>query len=89
MNTLSPSAQREASILRGAPEADLFERNKQVSNFDSQRDRLTRLEAPEPLPEQYLGVEWDEAECGTWSLSTGQFLLASVVVIIGAIALVL
>lgn len=44
---------------------------------------------PEPLPEQYLGVEWDASESGTYRLTTGQFLLASVVVIMGAIALVL
>ena len=40
-----------------------------------------------PSTEQY--EYWDESESGTYRLTTGQFLLASVVVIIGAIALVL
>ena len=55
--------------------------------FNSDRDRLADLEAPTPATEQY--EYWDESESGTYRLTTGQFLLASVVVIIGAIALVL
>lgn len=58
-----------------------------MSNFDSQRDRLRRFDEPTPATEQY--DYWDESESGTYRLTTGQFLLASVVVIIGAIALVL
>ncbi len=53
----------------------------------TQRNRLADLEAPTPATEQY--EYWDESESGTYRLTTGQFLLASVVVIIGAIALVL
>ena len=56
-------------------------------HFDSQRDRLRRFDEPTPATEQY--DYWDESESGTYRLTTGQFLLASVVVIIGAIALVL
>ena len=56
-------------------------------NFDPQRDRLRRFDEPTPATEQY--DYWDESESGTYRLTTGQFLLASVVVIIGAIALVL
>ena len=55
--------------------------------FNSDRNRLADLEAPTPATEQY--EYWDESESGTYRLTTGQFLLASVVVIIGAIALVL
>lgn len=56
----------------------------------TQRERLARIEAPEPPTEQLLGYEyWDESESGTWSLTTGQFLLASIVVCMGAIAFVL
>ena len=58
-----------------------------MSKFDSQRDRLRRFDEPTPATEQY--DYWDESESGTYRLTTGQFLLASVVVIIGAIALVL
>ena len=46
-----------------------------------------QAEAPTPATEQY--EYWSEAETGTYRLTTGQFLLASVVVIMGAIALVL
>jgi hypothetical protein len=55
--------------------------------FNSDRNRLADLEAPTPATEQY--EYWDESESGTYRLTTGQFLLASVVVIMGAIALVL
>ena len=55
--------------------------------FNSDRNRLADLEAPTPATEQY--EYWDESESGTYRLTTGQFLLASVVVFIGAIALVL
>lgn len=58
-----------------------------MSNFDSQRDRLRRFDEPTPATEQY--DYWDESESGTYRLTTGQFLLASVIVIMGAIALVL
>ncbi len=58
-----------------------------TDRFDAQRNRLADLEAPTPATEQY--EYWDESESGTYRLTTGQFLLASVVVIIGAIALVL
>ena len=58
-----------------------------MSKFDSQRDRLTRLQEPTPATEQY--DHCDESESGAYRLTTGQFLLASVVVIMGAIALVL
>lgn len=53
----------------------------------TQRERLARIEAPTPATEQY--EYWDESESAVWSLSTGQFLLASVLVCMGAIALVL
>mgnify|MGYP003405247357 FL=1 len=53
----------------------------------TQRNRLADLEAPTPATDQY--EYWDESESGTYRLTTGQFLLASVVVIMGAIALVL
>lgn len=53
----------------------------------TQRNRRADLEAPTPATEQY--EYWDASESGTYRLTTGQFLLASVVVIIGAIALVL
>ena len=46
-----------------------------------------RSQEPTPATEQY--EYWDESESGTYRLTTGQFLLASVVVIMGAIALVL
>lgn len=55
--------------------------------FNSDRNRLADLEAPTPATEQY--EYWDENESGTYRLTTGQFLLASVIVIMGAIALVL
>jgi hypothetical protein len=56
--------------------------------FNSDRNRMADLEAPTPATEQY--EYWDEeSESGTYRLTTGQFLLASVVVIMGAIALVL
>ncbi len=55
--------------------------------FNSGRNRLADLEAPTPATEQY--EYWDADESATYRLTTGQFLLASVVVIIGAIALVL
>lgn len=55
--------------------------------FNSDRNRRADLEAPTPATEQY--EYWSEAESATYRLTTGQFLLASVVVIIGAIALVL
>lgn len=58
----------------------------------TQRERLARIEAPEPAWEQYLediGMETSADESGTWSLTTGQFLLASIVVCMGAIAFVL
>lgn len=55
--------------------------------FNSALNRLADLEAPTPATEQY--EYWSEAESGTYRLTTGQFLLASVVVIMGAIALVL
>lgn len=55
--------------------------------FNSGRNRLADLEAPTPATEQY--EYWDASESGTYRLSTGQFLLASVVVCMGAIALVL
>ena len=55
--------------------------------FNSDLNRLADLEAPTPATEQY--EYWDASESGTYRLTTGQFLLASVVVIIGAIALVL
>ena len=55
--------------------------------FNSDRNRLADLEAPTPATEQY--EYWDESESGTYRLTTGQFLLAGVVVIMGAIALVL
>lgn len=58
-----------------------------TDRFDGQRNRMADLEAPTPATEQY--EYWSEAETGTYRLTTGQFLLASVVVIIGAIALVL
>lgn len=58
-----------------------------TDRFDAQRNRLADLEAPTPATEQY--EHWDASESGTYRLSTGQFLLASVVVMIGAIALVL
>lgn len=58
-----------------------------TDRFDAQRNRLADLDAPTPATEQY--EYWDESESGTYRLTTGQFLLASVVVIIGAIALVL
>lgn len=58
-----------------------------MSNFDSQRDRLRRFDEPTPATEQY--DYWDESESGTYRLTTGQFLLASVIVVMGAIALVL
>lgn len=58
-----------------------------MHNYDAQRNRLADLEAPTPATEQY--EYWDASESGTYRLTTGQFLLASVVVIIGAIALVL
>ncbi|MCC6942289.1 MAG: hypothetical protein IT551_11865 [Novosphingobium sp.] len=58
-----------------------------TDRFDAQRNRMADLEAPTPATEQY--EYWDESESGTYRLTTGQFLLASVVVIIGAIALVL
>lgn len=48
--------------------------------------------APTPATEQYfedIGMATSADESGTYRLTTGQFLLASVVVIIGAIALVL
>ena len=45
------------------------------------------LEAPTPATGEY--EHWDADESATYRLTTGQFLLASVVVIIGAIALVL
>jgi len=55
-----------------------------------QPEQCGRRAMPEPPTEQLLGYEyWDESESGTYRLTTGQFLLASVVVIIGAIALVL
>ena len=49
--------------------------------WDAARDAAT------PATEQY--EHWDASESGTYRLTTGQFLLASVVVIMGAIALVL
>ena len=55
--------------------------------FNSDRNRLADLEAPTPATEQY--EYWDESESAVWTLSTGQFLLASVVVVIGAVAWVL
>lgn len=56
--------------------------------FNSDRNRLADLEAPTPATEQY--EYWDEeSESVTYRLTTGQFLLASVIVIMGAIALVL
>jgi len=55
--------------------------------FNSDRNRRADLEAPTPATEQY--EYWSEAESGTYRLSTGGFLLASVVVMIGAIAMVL
>lgn len=55
--------------------------------FNSDRNRMADLEAPTPATEQY--EHWDASESGTYRLTTGQFLLASVVVIMGAIALVL
>lgn len=58
-----------------------------TDRFDAQRNRLADLEAPTPATEQY--EYWDESESGTYRLTTGQFLLSSVVVIMGAIALVL
>ena len=58
-----------------------------TDRFDAQRNRMADLEAPTPATEQY--EYWDESESGTYRLTTGQFLLASVVVIMGAIALVL
>ncbi len=58
-----------------------------TDRFDAQRNRMADLEAPTPATEQY--EYWDESESATYRLTTGQFLLASVVVIIGAIALVL
>jgi len=65
-----------------------------MKHYNPQRDRQARLErdyladtTPTPATEQY--EYWDESESGTYRLTTGQFLLASVVVIMGAIALVL
>jgi len=58
-----------------------------TDRFDAQRNRMADLDLPTPATEQY--EYWDESESGTYRLTTGQFLLASVVVIIGAIALVL
>ena len=58
-----------------------------TDRFDAQRNRLADLEAPTPATEQY--DHCDESESGTYRLTTGQFLLASVIVIMGAIALVL
>jgi len=94
----------------------------------TQRERLARIETPEPIEwrtsngtipifrcglcdrptpmlvdglgfdccapatEQYfenIGMETSADESGTWSLTTGQFLLASIVVCMGAIAWVL
>lgn len=55
--------------------------------FNSDLNRLADLEAPTPATEQY--EYWDASESGAYRLTTGQFLLASVVVIMGAIALVL
>ena len=58
-----------------------------TDRFDAQRNRMADLEAPTPATEQY--EYWDESESGTYRLTTGQFLLASVVVCMGAIVLVL
>ena len=65
-----------------------------MKHYNPQRDRQARLErdyladtTPTPATEQY--EYWSEAESGTYRLTTGQFLLASVVVCMGAIALVL
>ena len=55
--------------------------------FNSDRNRMADLEAPTPATKQYEYC--DASESGTYRLTTGQFLLASVVVIMGAIALVL
>ena len=52
-----------------------------------QDNRLADISAPTPATEQY--EYWDESESGTWSLTTGQFLLASIIVCMGAVALVL
>ena len=63
-----------------------------TDRFDAQRNRLADLEAPTPATEQYfedIGMATSADESATYRLTTGQFLLASVVVIIGAIALVL
>ena len=58
-----------------------------TDRFDAQRNRLADLEAPTPATGEY--EHWDASESATYRLTTGQFLLASVVVIMGAIALVL
>lgn len=39
----------------------------------------TQSQAPEPLPEQYLGVEWNESESEVWAMSTREFLFCLVV----------
>ena len=58
-----------------------------TDRFDAQRNRLADLEAPTPATGEY--EHWDASESATYRLTTGQFLLASVVAIMGAIALVL
>ena len=60
--------------------------------FNSDRNRMADLEAPTPATEQYfedIGMATSADESATYRLTTGQFLLASVVVMIGASALVL
>lgn len=50
------------------------------------------LGSPKPPKNQFLadiGMETDASESGTYRLTTGQFLLAAIVVCMGAIAFVL
>jgi len=42
-----------------------------MSKFDSQRDRLTRLQEPTPATEQY--DHCDESEAANWAMSTREF----------------
>jgi len=61
-----------------------------TNRFDSQRNRRAELEAPEPATEQFCEPEyWDASESAEWPLTTGQFLLASIIVCMGALAFVL
>lgn len=81
--------ERDLKNATPAFDAEAYRPAEIVYNPDDYMNAHPRLE---PATEQYLediGMETSDAESGTYRLTTGQFLLASIVVCMGAIAFVL